>query len=611
VCGIAGVMDLRDRPEMPVMKRASKLMIHRGPDEEGSFYEGPVCLLHRRLSIIDLSSGSQPMFNEDRTLVIVFNGEIYNFKHLRHQLELKGHVFRTNSDTEVVLHGYEEWGESSVEKLSGMFAFAIYNRSDNSFFLARDRCGEKPLYYYYDNGKFIFASEIQTLSEILKQNPSPDEISIYLYLRLGYIPAPYSYFKGIKKLIAGSYITLKSGKLKSRNYYQASIKIPDKNITEQELCDELDATLSEAVKKMLISDVPLGAFLSGGIDSSLIVAMMAKHGRRPDTFSISFGNASYDESSFAERVSQIIGTNHRQYRVGFENLEASLSIMDGFGEPFADSSGIPTWYLTKKTREKVTVALSGDGGDELFGGYRRYLAQYLAKYYRLIPSIIRAGMIEKFLAKMPDKDVYYADSFIKSARIFTERIKDAGDNSDLMLNTLFSHKEITSLFPDLPDGRKSVQEAIEKNVPCHPVEALIHTDRNLYLPNDIMVKVDRMSMKNSLEVRAPFLDPRVLSFSEKIPLSMKIRGKTQKYLLKKVALRYLPADIVFRKKHGFMVPMTQWLKKAGRKDIRSRLPAQANPKAINYLLESHFDMGIDYSYKLFSLIILGRYLKSR
>ena len=609
MCGIAGGIDLLDKVEPASLEKASRLMAHRGPDDEGFFFEGPVGLAHRRLSIIDLDGGAQPMFNEDQTLVVVFNGEIYNYIRLREDLESKGHVFSTLSDTEIILHGFEEWGTSCVERFHGMFAFALYNRKDTSLFLSRDRCGEKPLYYFHDNKRFFFASEVQTLLECIGQKPSPDLQSVYLYLRLGYIPAPRSFFQDINKLRAGCSMTFKNGQLACWSYYAPRVIKNTEKISENELCDELDAALSRAVKKMLVSDVPLGAFLSGGLDSSLIVAMMAKEGETPKTFSISFDDASFDESAHAELVSKHVGTQHTNYRVSFDDFDYCISIMAGFGEPFADSSGIPTYYLSQETRKKVTVALSGDGGDELFGGYRRYLAQKLSARYLSLPTPLRNGLIPRILSFFPDGDGYYADSIIKSARIFTERAEATSTRPGLMLNMIFSHNEATSLFPDLPDGRPLIEEYIG-SVATEKVEALMHADRMLYLPDDILVKVDRMTMKNSLEVRAPFLDPEVLALSERIPLSFKIKGKNLKYLLKKVALRYLPPEIVNRKKHGFVVPMSRWIKGAGEEDIRRRMPWGIDSNALDRLIEPHFKGRLDNSLKIFSLIMLGCYLNT-
>jgi asparagine synthase (glutamine-hydrolysing) len=581
------------------------LLVHRGPDDEGFYVKDGIALGMRRLSIIDLSTGHQPISNEDESVWIVFNGEIYNHIELRSQLESNGHIFSTFSDTEVILHGFEEWGIDCVERFHGMFAFALYNRKDNSLFLSRDRCGEKPIYYLYESEGFFFASELQILLTVLKQTPSVDRESIYLYLRLGYIPAPRSFFCRIRKLQAGCSMMLTEGNLRYWFYYKPSATINDK-ASEEELCDELDVTLFKAVKKMLVSDVPLGAFLSGGLDSSLIVAMMAKEGKSPKTFSISFDSDSFDESQYAKLVSQYIGTLHSHYQVNFDDFVSCLSIMESFGEPFADSSGIPTYYLARETRKKVTVALSGDGADELFGGYRRYLAQGFAKRYLSLPSPLRKGLIERFLSLFSDGDRYYADSIIKSARIFVERAESAQISPGLMLNMIFSHDEVASLFPDLPDGRELLNEFIGE-IQLEGVKALMYADRVLYLPDDILVKVDRMSMRSSLEVRAPYLDPKVLELSERIPLRMKIKGKNLKYLLKKVALRYLPPKIVYRKKHGFMVPMARWIKKAGEGDVRQRMPSWADSKALDHFLNPHFNGHLDNSHKIFALIMLGCY----
>jgi asparagine synthase (glutamine-hydrolysing) len=589
------------------LSEASEMLAHRGPDDSGIFFEGPVGLVHRRLSIIDLDGGAQPMTNEDDSLVVVFNGEIYNFIDLRRQLLSKGHVFDTDCDTEVILHSYEEWGTDCVDRFEGMFAFALYSRKDQSLFLSRDRCGEKPIFYSFDGRKFCFASELQALLHILGRSPSPDPESIYLYLRFGFIPSPRSFYSGITKLPAGCSMVVKEEGIREWAYYEPPLTEAPKKALEADLCEELDEALTRAVKKMLISDVPLGAFLSGGLDSSLIVALMAKEGGTPKTFCISFDDASFDESRYAESVAKHIGTDHSHYRVSYGDFDSCLSIMEDFGEPFADSSGIPTFYLSRETRREVKVALSGDGGDEMFGGYRRYLAQRLSNRYLALPKIFRERLIKPSLALFSDRDGYYADSVVKSARIFVERAESCRSGSQgLMLNTVFSHEEVVELFPELPDGRGLIMETIGKPL-LGGIEALMTADKRLYLPDDILVKVDRMSMRNSLEVRAPFLDPEILKLSGKIPVEMKIRGRNLKYLMKKVALKYLPREIVYRRKHGFMVPMSDWIKRVGEKSVRRRMPEWGDGGFRNRLLDDHFKGRYDNSHKIFTLIMLGRH----
>lgn len=549
------------------------------------------------------------MFNEDRTMVVVFNGEIYNFRELRGALEAKGHVFSTASDTEVILHGYEEWGHDCPKRFSGMFAFALYDRETGVLFLCRDRCGEKPLYYFHDAEGFRFASEVPSLLALLGFAPGLDPDALYLYLRLGYIPAPYCFYQGVRKLPAGTSLLVHDGTLSQRTYYEPETTV-SRTIDEDALAEELDSVLRRAVKRMLVSDVPLGAFLSGGLDSSLIVAMMAREGQGgpPETFSIGFAEASYDESLFAGRAAAAIGSRHTRYPVAFDEFERCLTIMDWFGEPFADSSSIPTYYLARETRKRVTVALSGDGGDEMFGGYRRYLAQRFAGYYRALPTWVREKVLRRFFRVCADQDVYFAESMAKAALVFAERADTAGSVSGLMLNTVFSHGEIAELIPELGSKGSLLEQYVGTYLPKNdPVEALIAADRLLYLPDDILVKVDRMSMKNSLEVRAPFLDPEVLEFSGRLPLCLKINRLRQKYLLKQVARRYLPAEIVSRKKHGFVVPMAQWLKQAGIEECRRRMPTLLQLDAVNRLLDEHFRGGVDHCQKLFALIVLGRY----
>jgi asparagine synthase (glutamine-hydrolysing) len=548
------------------------------------------------------------MGNEDQTLVVVFNGEIYNFPQLRQALKARGHVFSSSSDTEVLIHSYEEWGVDCPQRLCGMFAFALYDRKAGTLFLSRDRCGEKPIYYVHDQGGFRFASELQALLTILGSRPGPGPEALYLYLRLGYIPAPYCFFQGVKKLPPGSSLLLRNGTLRQWCYYEPEMTTC-RGVDEKELTEELDAVLRRAVRKMLVSDVPLGAFLSGGLDSSLIVAMMAQEGPPPETFSIGFDHASYDESRFAARAARALGSHHTRYPVEFGDFEECLNVMEWFGEPFADSSSIPTYYLARETRKSVTVALSGDGGDEVFGGYRRYLAQKFAGYYRLLPAWLREKALRRMLVLLADQEVYFAESAVKTALVFAERADAAGSASGLMLNTVFSHEEIAALVPDLGDGEEVLQRCLGMVLPDDPVEALMKVDRMLYLPDDILTKVDRMSMRNSLEVRAPFLDPEVLEFAGRVPLRLKIKGLRQKHLLKHLALRYLPEEIVLRRKHGFTVPMAQWLKQAGLEECRRRMPSLLQAEAVNRLLREHFCNGIDHCHKLFALLVLGRYLQ--
>ncbi len=608
MCGIAGKLDFRNGTGRAELETAARLLSHRGPDGEGLLVEGPAGLVHRRLAIIDLQGGAQPMYNEDRTLVLVCNGEIYNYRALRSELITRGHRFATRSDSEVIVHGFEQWGPTCVEKFQGMFAFALYDRVRESLFLARDRCGEKPLYYARKADGLSFSSEIDSLRQAFGHTSGPDPAAAYLYLRLGYIPAPHSFYREVNKLEPGACLSFRRGEFRRWSYYRPRPPQPEKGLRQPELCRELESALGNSVRKMLMADVPLGAFLSGGLDSSLIVALMAREGGRPRTFSISFEEGSFDESGYARLVARHLGTEHSHYRLKLDDFEAALSLMDGFGEPLADSSAIPTYHLARETRGEVKVALSGDGADELFGGYRRYLAQGPARYCLSLPRFFRQGLIARMLAAVPEPDVYYADSPIKSARIFLERAESARDGTrGLMLNTVFAHQEIRRLFPELPDGRPVLEAALE-GVRQPDLAGLMQADRMLYLPDDILCKLDRMSMRNSLEVRAPFLDPELLELSDRIPMNLKMRRGRLKHLLREVAMKYLPPEIVHRKKHGFVLPLAGWLKRMGEGWAASRMPAGARPGEIRALLSDHFRGKRDNSSKLFALMVLSRFL---
>lgn len=609
MCGIAGMVDLGNGIDFDRLEAASGTMVHRGPDSSGSFIRNPIGLIHRRLSIIDIEGGVQPMFNEDGSLVTIFNGEIYNFRELRAELQSLGHVFSTSSDTEVILHGFEQWGPDCVLRFEGMFALAVCSPSDNSIFLSRDRCGEKPLYIFESTDVFAFASELQALQVLIGRALSPDPCAVYLYLRLGCIPAPFSFLDGVKKLPAGHWLQYRNGRSRTYRYFFPPASA-DSSASEDELSDELETCLRRSVRKMLAADVPLGSFLSGGLDSSLIVAMMASEGPPPQTFSISFPNASFDESRYAEQVAQSLGTRHTVYEVNFGDSEECLSIMDAFGEPFADSSAIPVFHLSRETRKNVTVVLSGDGSDELFGGYRRYSAQRFLKPYLALPASLRRRVLYRTLSVLRERDVYYADSILKCAKLFMERAENIEDTWGLMPNTVFTHDEVTSLFPDLSPCRSLFGE-LDHSFQCSadPVQALMDLDQALYLPDDILVKVDRMSMRHSLEVRCPYLHPAVLELAGRIPLSMKIRGQSRKHILKKIAMKYLSRSIVSRKKHGFTPPLAAWFRNSDEHGIMNLFPVSIRKNAARTIVKLHRESGQDCSAKIFALAVLGRFLK--
>ncbi len=611
MCGIAGVINFHEKPRMEGLMASIDKMIHRGPDDSGIWFDSNVGLAHRRLSIIDLSGGHQPMENESKTLVTIFNGEIYNYKELRSKLEKKGHRFTSESDTEIILHAYEEWQDSCFEKFTGMFAICLYDKIQERVVLARDLFGEKPLYIHDDDKGIVFSSELKAILELIDVEPKIDTQAIALYLRLGYIPAPYTLYNNIKKLPAGHLLFINKHDRTYKNYKKYVLgNIEEKNIyTEDKVVGELENALILATSRMLNADVPLGVFLSGGLDSSLIAAIIAHQGNSLETFSISFKNKTFDESHHAERVAQLIGANHTTSLVDLDSLPDCISIYDSFDEPFADPSAIPTYFLSQETRKKVTVALSGDGADEFWGGYRRYLAQKWANSYLKIPKCLRRNFIESSLKSFKDRDVYFADSKIKSAQLFINRINSCDSHLNLLYHRIFSYEDISNLFQWLSFDLDCVQHLFEQNYKdTRMANKLMGFDQNLYLPDDILVKVDRMSMQHSLEVRTPFLDPDVVKLSMKTPNSLKIKGKEQKYILKKVALNYLPEDIVFRKKHGFSVPISEWFRKLDKQKILQLMPTGCSQQAVEQIIDQHLACYHDNSQHLLTLAVLGRFI---
>jgi asparagine synthase (glutamine-hydrolysing) len=573
MCGICGKVYLDpsrriDEGELASMRDA---MVHRGPDAGASHIDRNVGLGHRRLSIIDLAASVQPMSNEDGSIWIVFNGEIYNFQELRADLVSKGYRFKTSGDTEVIIHLYEELGEECVTKLRGMFTFAIWDTRTGTLFVARDRIGVKPLYYAMDGQALLFGSELKSLlaDDHFWNSREIDLDAIHSYLSFLCVPDPVCIYRGVKKLPAGHTLTLRDGRLSVRRYWDVTFA-EDDGRSEQEWGEQLLEQLQEAVRIRLVSDVPLGAFLSGGIDSSSVVALMARMMDRPvKTFSIGFSEKSHNEASDARRVATHLGTDHTELILSPLDARSVIpELLQHFDEPFADSSAIPTYYVSKLAREQVTVALSGDGGDELFGGYpwRQVQPAYQRVAGRL-PQPVRTG-IGRLSQLIPDGvrgknflsqiDVPFERYSLDSRAIFDQR-----DRRELYAATFAAavrgSDPYKHLIPHLgAEGR--------------PWEArMMEYDLKTYVPNDIMTKVDRMSMKVSLEAREPLLDHRLVEFAARIPSSLKIRGGVGKYILKRVIAPYLPKDVLEKRKKGFSVPLETWLRTVLKDDLMDAL----------------------------------------
>ncbi|MBI2651621.1 asparagine synthase (glutamine-hydrolyzing) [Candidatus Woesearchaeota archaeon] len=591
MCGIAGF----NWSDKSLIKSMTDSLILRGPNDSGFYVDKEVSIGSRRLSIIDLSKkGKQPISNEDGTKWIVFNGEIYNFLELKNELQKKGHRFRSDTDTEVIVHSYEEYGEKCVEKFNGMFAFAIWDSKKKELFIARDRLGVKPLFYCKNEKKFIFASEIKAIfrANIKK---TIDEEALYFYLKYGYTPKDKSIFKDIFKLEPGCTLTL-SKAIKIKRYWKAdfSQKIA-KN--EEFFVSKIREYLDSSVKKRLIADVPVGAFLSGGLDSSAIVAYISKYKKDLKTFSVGFDYEQYNESKYAKIVSEKFETEHHE--VYFSSNDAIKQIpflVRYYDEPFADPSMIPTYMVSKVARKYVTVSLSGDGGDESFLGYNRYLYYKYISLQDKIPKAISKYMLKPLfssLSHLSDKGVFHK---AKQYLHFNE-LPDYERYS--RLRSTFSQENEKNLFNGNYDFSLYYKPYF---VYRNYLDNLSNADINTYLADDILTKLDRASMSVSLEARVPFLDYKFIEFSSKIPASLKLRGKETKYILKKSLMGILPKNIIYRKKQGFAFPLDIYLRNELKDSIKSSLTEKSE------LLEQHYKKEKNHANGLWAIYILKLWL---
>jgi asparagine synthase (glutamine-hydrolysing) len=616
MCGIAGKLHLglQGAVKTEVLQRMTAALRHRGPDGEGIWVEGPVGFGHQRLAIIDLSPrAGQPMTNEDGSLRIVFNGEIYNFQSLREDLQQKGHVFHSESDTETILHFYEEEGVACLQRLRGMFAFALWDAKHRTLFLARDRLGKKPLYYYRDGNRFIFASEIKA---ILAHPEVPRQVNhqvLPLYLSYGYVPAPYTMFADIYELPPGHFLTVQAGQVSVHEYWDVHYpSVPHLACSEQESIERVRGLLQEAVRARLISDVPLGAFLSGGLDSTAVVACMARLGGQPvKTFAVGFADdPSFNELEYARMAARAYGTDHHEFVVRPAAVELLTTLVYHYDQPFADSSAIPTYLVSRLTREHVTVVLTGDGGDELFAGYERFAAARLAEVYRHTPQFLQAALTQ-LLHTLPESTSY--KGFVRRARRFVE-------NAPLPLalrylgwvtifNDGFIHELLASSIDADPAGH--FRDYFERVRGVDPIGQLLYVNTKTYLPGDLLVKTDRMTMANSLEARCPFLDQEFLEFAARIPSNLKLKGLTTKYILKKPLEGLVPREIIHRRKHGFGVPLGRWFRTDLKDYVREVL---LSPRALRRgyfregvlrrLVDEHQNSKRDHGHRLWSLLTL-------
>ena len=613
MCGIAGIVNSSRAPvAREVIHRMCQAIVHRGPDEEGIFIKDGAALGMRRLSIIDLASGQQPVFNEDRSAWIVFNGEIYNFPELRAGLEKRGHRFSTHSDTEVIIHLYEEYGADCVKQLRGMFAFALYDERQRRLLIARDRLGKKPLHYAHADGRLLFASEIKAILAVAPELAEINSAAILGYLYFGYVLDPNTAFRGIKKLPPGHLLEFQDDAVRVRRYWDLPEYGTQTQLKEPEILEELEQRLAEAVRIRLISEVPLGALLSGGTDSSTVVALMARASSTPvKTFSIGFRHADFDEAPYARMVAQKFGTDHHELFLEPDVVETVETLTSSLEEPFADSSMLPTYYISCLARKHVTVALSGDGGDEIFAGYDRYRTHLRDRSFGWIPPWAgrwyRERIYPHLSQRLRGRNVAYSISLPWSER-YLEGISFRVFQREMSLISADFLKSAESR--EDPFGR--FRDFVEEAPASDPVSRVLYLDTKTYLPGDILTKIDRMSMATSLEARVPMLDHVFVEWVTSLPAEWKMRGNTQKYILRKLAERVgVPDAVLNRPKQGFALPLVHWMRHELKEMIltillepRTLARGYSNPRAVRRLLDDHFVRGRDQSGRIWRLLIL-------
>jgi asparagine synthase (glutamine-hydrolysing) len=614
MCGICGVVynESGAAPRQDALLAMREAMHHRGPDEAG-LYVGPgIGLGHRRLRIIDLSNGRQPIANEDGQIQVVFNGEIYNFRELRARLEARGHRFTTRSDTEVIVHLYEEVGGDFASHLEGMFAIALWDARKRSLWLARDHLGKKPLFYYEDPEKLVFASELKA---VLAYAAVPVHVSLDAvldYLHFGYVPAPRTILREVHKLPPGHVACWKNGLQEPQSYWE--VPLPrEEPWGFEDACDAFREAFEHAVRRRLISDVPLGAFLSGGLDSAAVVAMMSRVSSEPvRTFTIGFGETSHDESADARRVAGHLGTQHTELRAEAPTIDLLPEIVHYMDEPMADSSALPTFLVSRLARTHVTVALSGDGGDELLGGYRRYFADRRDQRFLRIPRPVRAGMgaVAGYCPDWMPAKRYFQYVGKDSMSRYLSRISLASTDllRKLVAPGLVERLAAHPAFEPL----RAMDHALGRGEPAH---RFTYIDYQSYLPNDILVKVDRMSMASALEVRSPFVDHRLLELVSTFPASFRATQRERKRVLRAVAGPWLPPETLAKPKHGFSVPIDVWFRRQAVSYVESvLLDRQARSRglfrerAVGSLLRRHQAGRADHSPLLWALLCLELWL---
>ncbi len=636
MCGIAGICQVDASPLTPEagqwVKAMTDRMSHRGPDGEGQWSKGPVCLGHRRLSIIDLSGGGQPMHSADGQMTVTFNGEIYNYAELKEQLTALGGQFQTSSDTEVILEGYRIWGPDCLARFDGMFAFALWDNQQRRLFCARDRFGKKPFFYTVQHGRLYFASELTGIEQLRHLSLTMNPQAVMRYLAYEYVPTPHSVYTEVQSLPPSHMLLLQDGNLSISRYWDMPMPDESDKRSDSELCEELRFLLSRAVRRRMVSDVPLGVFLSGGIDSSIVAGLMARQSSTAiKTFSIGFSEASYDESRYARIVAKAFATDHHQRVLSAEECADTLpGIISRMDVPMADASVAPTWLLSGVTREKVTVALGGDGADELWAGYEHYIGFKVAQWYNAAPSALRKGIIEPFAQLLPSSAGYInprlaVATFLRAAhapawqRVQTMLTAFTPDMQESVLDTAFKAQQPGFLAPEVlfAPTREHYDHWQPQNA-ATPLARAFHVYARQFMLDDILVKVDRCSMLHSLEVRAPFLDKDAAEFAARLPVSRKLHGFKRKWLLKKAFAELLPDEILYRNKRGFQIPVAQWLRGRMRplmEDLlsESTLKAQGifNYQAVRALMDEHVSGRADLRKPLWTLLVFQLWWRAR
>ena len=621
MCGIAGYTyhDTGRSADRQVLAAMNAAITHRGPDSDGFHFDGPTGIAMRRLAIIDVASGRQPISNEDGSIWIVFNGEIYNHPALRAELKKRGHIFKTHSDTECIVHAYEEYGDDCVRHLRGMFAFAIWDAPKRRLFIARDRLGKKPLYYAEHDGALLFGSELKCL---LKYPGFPREMNpeaVHHYLTLQYVPDPLTGFRAAKKLPPAHTLVCENGRISTRRYWDVDFRTKESG---DDLRERVRAKIEESVRIRLMSEVPLGAHLSGGIDSSVVVGLMAGMSSRPvKTFSIGFEEAAFNETDHARAVAEKFGTEHQEFIVAPSAMEVLEPLGAHFDEPFADSAAIPLWYLSKLTRQHVTVALNGDGGDEAFAGYQRYYADAVANFYGLVPSFLRNAADALFSLLPVNGNKPVEKSPAAALRKLGHAAAFGSGASVVRWGSYFSEAEKAALYTgDFAKAMEPSHAAMERTyaaaLAANRVDRTLYTDLHHYLPGALLVKADRVTMAHSLEARSPFLDHELMELAARLPVRWKVRGTTTKWILRDLFRDFLPERIAGRGKLGFSVPLARWFAGPNLDAVRDLLGSGArchgflSAENISKLIEQNRSGRFDHGKKIWALLVLENWLRS-